>query len=770
MRRTVFLIAAAAVLFAQSAYSGTRPLSYAEFDSSVAASDGKSLKATIEGKEKKFIYIRPGTYVLKNPVVIDRDDSLFLHGADRMSTILVAQDPSQPLFVVKRATLVNLAGLHLAPAAQSELTRDARAIVTQNTQPLVFEMLDCGIDHSMLVFQGPGTYQLQAPVMALGGRVSAAILVDHPGADVFLFGGDATNANERLVTDDFAFVWQKRGRVRVYATTVEANLGAADIRIETASPLGAHIIANVRSEGVNGALNRSGAPSRLLYVPPSSDRVDVVLKGNGGAWDTGPLSDVRSRMNCSLISYSGAGTVWLLGNRAEGFCGRHIAEGNAPNATIVSIGNLISSPEPFTITAKRIISADDLYNHLQWTGGGQESPSVRWIPDGDPPPKLSSYKDIPLVPEDLLPPSLARPAVQSALPGTIDVRVPPYNAKGDATTDDTEAIQKALNANCDKQTPKLIYFPKGQYRITNTLYLNHHLGKTCHGAFPYGGWIAGAGSAVTTIQMDPRVKKAVFATDGLAWSTVQGLTFKTFKYQPGDPEAVNFDIEFYPGYIASQLDNFYDVVFDGGFAAFATGVAHPTGAQCSSIVAFGAEMRNAHIGFVSGHFNALSNGVYDSRLLDNDYAMGSWTNLSNQGPGPTYPMPAGGTFFGYRSVSKGTRIQDFIFAGSATGSTWYFYDWTSDAPLFFVSKPTAVPWPIMFDHSHLDPRPGSIYVFDVASSMGPFFLYSIVSRSAIRLGQTSMGQSYAIKLQSKIPDWSNTIAPKPYAQTDEIGW
>ena len=133
-------------------------------------------------------------------------------------------------------------------------------------------------------------------------------------------------------------------------------------------------------------------------------------------------------------------------------------------------------------------------------------------------------------------------------------------------------------------------------------------------------------------------------------------------------------------------------------------------------------------------------------------------------------MPPGGTFFAYHSVSKGTRTQDFLFAGSASGDTWYFYDWTSDAPLFFVSKPTAASWPIMFDQSHLNPRPGPGYLFDVASSSGPFFLHSTVTRSSIRLGQTSMGQSYAIKMQSKIPDWSNTVAPKPHAQADEIAW
>src|SRR4030095_3684672 len=105
---------------------------------------------------------------------------------------------------------------------------------------------------------------------------------------------------------------------------------------------------------------------------------------------------------------------------------------------------------------------------------------------------------------------------------------------------------------CDRETPKAIFFPAGTYRITRTLYLNHHEGGDCHGALPEGGGIAGAGSDSTVIRMDPGVQKGVFATDGLALATIQGLTFKTWSYRIGDPEVPNFDIEFYPGYNASQ--------------------------------------------------------------------------------------------------------------------------------------------------------------------------------------------------------------------------
>ena len=757
------LLIAAALLCGPAARGASRPASYAEFDTLIAPSDGAALKRLVEGGSTKFIFLRRGAYVLDNPVLVDRADSLFLHGADRMATVLVAKNPSAPLFVVQRAPLVNLAGLHFALAHDASETPNAVAILTQNAEPLTFEMLDCAVNRSMLVFRGPGTYQIQAPALGPGGRVRASIEVDHPDADLLLFAGDGSNGTERLRVDDFAFVWQKRGRVRVYATTFEGNLGPADIRIETASAHGPHVIGNVRSEGVNGALNRSGASSRLLYVPPTDQKVDVLLKGNGGAWDTGPPGGPKQRLNCTLVWYNGAGTVWLLGNRAEGLCGRHLAEGNAPEATLLSVGNLISSPEPFPIKARRIVSAADLFNHYQWTGGDGANPAVRWIPDGSPPPKLSAQASVPRVPDDALPPALMRPVLTAALPGMIDVKAAPYRAKGDGSSDDTAAIQAALDADCNKQTAKAIFFPPGSYRISATLYLNHHAGGACHGNLPYGGWIAGAGSDRTRIEMAPGLKRGVFATDGLSWATIQGITFKTWAFRAGDPAEPNFDIEFYPGYLASQLDNFYDVVFDGGFGAFATGVIYPSRGQCASIVAFGSTMKNAHIGFISGHYNALANGVYDSQLLDNDYSLGSWTR-------DPLRLPAGGTFFAYRSVSKGARIQDALYAGSASGSTWYYYDWTSDAPRFFVSKPTSASWPILFDHSQLAPRPGQVDLFYVASSMGPFFLHSTAARSAIRLGQTSMGQSYAIKMQSQIPDWSGTQAPRPDGQADEISW
>ena len=53
--------------------------------------------------------------------------------------------------------------------------------------------------------------------------------------------------------------------------------------------------------------------------------------------------------------------------------------------------------------------------------------------------------------------------------GIVDVTRPPYNAKGDGQTDDTDALQRALNDYTGKRN--ILYLPNGTYRLSRTLLL-----------------------------------------------------------------------------------------------------------------------------------------------------------------------------------------------------------------------------------------------------------------------------------------------------------
>ncbi len=53
-------------------------------------------------------------------------------------------------------------------------------------------------------------------------------------------------------------------------------------------------------------------------------------------------------------------------------------------------------------------------------------------------------------------------------PDAANVTAPPYSAKGDGLTDDTDALQRAIDEN------RRVFLPKGYYRITKTLNLKRH--------------------------------------------------------------------------------------------------------------------------------------------------------------------------------------------------------------------------------------------------------------------------------------------------------
>ncbi|MCK5802853.1 MAG: hypothetical protein KAI66_08475, partial [Lentisphaeria bacterium] len=80
-------------------------------------------------------------------------------------------------------------------------------------------------------------------------------------------------------------------------------------------------------------------------------------------------------------------------------------------------------------------------------------------------------------------------------PGVVNVKNAPYGAAGDSVTDDTAALQKAIDEN------EIVFLPKGYYRVSDTIRLRantkliglaHHL-STIMARPPYGA--LGAGDA-----------------------------------------------------------------------------------------------------------------------------------------------------------------------------------------------------------------------------------------------------------------------------------
>jgi hypothetical protein len=130
--------------------------------------------------------------------------------------------------------------------------------------------------------------------------------------------------------------------------------------------------------------------------------------------------------------------------------------------------------------------------------------------------------------------------VYPACDSVVDVTQAPYWAKGDGTTDDTDAIQRALFDVMGKH--KLLYFPNGTYLVSKTLQWSK---KNSAGEDAWGkNFLQGQNPAKTIIRLKDASFTDVNQPAGIMWcggfgsadwfhNYIQDMTFDVGKGNPG---------------------------------------------------------------------------------------------------------------------------------------------------------------------------------------------------------------------------------------------
>ncbi len=200
----------------------------------------------------------------------------------------------------------------------------------------------------------------------------------------------------------------------------------------------------------------------------------------------------------------------------------------------------------------------------------------------------------------------------------INVKLPPYNAKGDGQTDDTQAIQRAINDLMGQH--RILYFPVGEYVVSRTIRWSN---KHSSGSNAWGhNWIQGQNAFKTKIKLKNGVFPDASQPQSIMWcggfgsadwfhNYIENLTFEV-----GEENAGAIALQFYSNnYGAVRNCRFLDKA-----AHAAIGLDLSNQDMNGPLLVKNCEVDGFRIGIKSGH--AVNSQTFESVSLKNQREAG----------------------------------------------------------------------------------------------------------------------------------------------------